>query len=278
MARGPVYDNAVRLLAAADLAAICAWLGIEADAEFVSASEALPAVTHYADLITRVGPGRLAHVEFVRRPTADLPYRMLEYRARIMRREPGVSVSQYVVLLGEGSTDERMVDDHGMALDFTVVRLRDHDPAAFLTSASLAPLAVLARPGPASTRTAAFRTALSLIAAVPEPGRRHDLLETAAVLAAIHLDAVTIEQITEEVRMPFALEGTVAGNQIAARAEARGEARGQASVLAALLRRRFGADPRLDDVADDVAARLARLPHDQALDAVLTATDLADLL
>jgi hypothetical protein len=49
-------------------------------------------------------------------------------------------------------------------------------------------------------------------------------------------------------------------------------------VLAALLRRRFGADPRLDDVIDGITARLARLPNDEALDAVLTATDPADLL
>ena len=70
MTRGPVYDNAVRLLASTDLVALCHWLGIDATAESIRVSEALPAATLYADLLVRAGPGRLEHVEFVRAPPA----------------------------------------------------------------------------------------------------------------------------------------------------------------------------------------------------------------
>ena len=77
--------------------------------------------------------------------------------------------------------------------------------------------------------------------------------------------------------MPITLEGTVAGNIIAAAAEARGEARGRvaerARTMTALLHRSFGDDPRIDDLAH----ALARLPHEQALDTALTATTLDDL-
>jgi len=116
-----------------------------------------------------------------------------------------------------------------------------------------------------------------VIATVPDPARRQELAGTAAVLAGIHLDALTIEQISQEARMSFTLEDTVAGRQLVARGEARGEARGrahgQADLLAALLRRTFGDDPRIPDLA----THLARRPHAEALDAVLGATTLDDL-
>jgi hypothetical protein len=73
--------------------------------------------------------------------------------------------------------------------------------------------------------------------------------------------------------MPITLEGTVGGRSLEARGEARGEARASRSLLAALLRRTFGSDPRLDDVT----ARLAELPHAEAVDAVLSAASLDEL-
>ncbi|HEX2807874.1 MAG TPA: hypothetical protein VHN80_17070 [Kineosporiaceae bacterium] len=126
-----------------------------------------------------------------------------------------------------------------------------------------------------------LRAALAVIATVSDPHHRHDLAQTAAVLAGIHLDPVTIEMITQEANMPITLEGTVAGRHIAATAEARGRAIGEAEgqaigtaqMLAAILRRSFGHDPRIEAIATHLAA----LPHDQALDTALTATTLDDL-
>jgi len=277
MTRGPVYDNAVRLLASTDLVALCHWLGIDATAESIRVSEALPAATLYADLLVRAGPGRLEHVEFVRAPTGDLLDRMLEYRARILRREPGSLIRQHVLVLAEGRVP-RALTDRLTPLDVHITYLRDENPATFLADPSLAPLATLARPAPGRHRTDLLRQALTVIATVPDPARRQELAGTAAVLAGIHLDALTIEQISQEARMSFTLEDTVAGRQLVARGEARGEARGrahgQADLLAALLRRTFSDDPRIPDLA----ARLARRPHGEALDAVLGATTLDDLL
>lgn len=63
--------------------------------------------------------------------------------------------------------------------------------------------------------------------------------------------------------MPISLEGTLAGRTI----EARAEARVQTGMLTALLRRAHGQDPRIPALA----ARLAALPQDEAIDLALTA-------
>ncbi|MBK8078280.1 MAG: hypothetical protein IPK24_22725 [Kineosporiaceae bacterium] len=55
-APGPIYDNALRYLAASELAPLCGWLGIAPLGENIRVSEALAAVTRYADLLISTGP------------------------------------------------------------------------------------------------------------------------------------------------------------------------------------------------------------------------------
>jgi hypothetical protein len=270
MTHGPAYDNALRHLAAADLAAVCRWLGIAVTPDCVRLSEALPAATQYADLVAQVDADRLAHVEFVRRPTSDLPQRMLEYRARIMGREPGRVLTQHVVLLAEGRVAARYVNGEEFAMRLHVTYLREQDPAELLADAALAPLAVLARSPSARARASTLREAFEVLARVTDPGRRQDLAGVASVLAAIHLDAATIELSGKEAGMPISLEGTVGGRSL----EARAEARTTIHLLTSLLDRSFGPDPR----NGGLATRLAELPHDTAVDAVLSAGSLAELL
>jgi predicted transposase YdaD len=237
----------------------------------------LPAFPLWADLIARLDPHRQAHVEFVHTPARDLLDRMLEYRARILRRDPGQTLDQHILVLADGQVPDRLTDGGRYPFDVTVTYLRDHDPTVFLADPTLAPLAVLARPSSDRPRTTTLREALALITEVSDPKRRHALAETALVLAGIRLDRDTIETITQEARMSFTLAETLAGRQIAAEAQARGQARGtvlgRATVLAALLRRTFGDDDRIEAIATD----LAQLPHDEALDLALTAKNLDDL-
>ena len=108
-APGPIYDNALRYLAASELAALCGWLGIDTHGENIRVSEALAAVTRYADLLISTAPD-LVHVEFVRRVTPDLPLGMLDYRARIMMAWPGTSLTQILVVLADGHVPEHLHD------------------------------------------------------------------------------------------------------------------------------------------------------------------------
>ena len=72
---GPVYDSAVRGVMAGDPVAACRLLNIPITTpsgvpQILPTS--FPIATKSADLLLRVGPGRLAHVEYVRRATTDL--------------------------------------------------------------------------------------------------------------------------------------------------------------------------------------------------------------
>jgi hypothetical protein len=70
----------MRALMEGDPAAACRLLGVRAEGVPVVLPSVFP--THHldVDLLLRVGPGRLAHVEYVRRASGDLVMRMLGYR------------------------------------------------------------------------------------------------------------------------------------------------------------------------------------------------------
>ena len=278
---GPVYDNALRQLAAGELVGLCHWLGIAADAGSVRLSESLPAATQYPDLLVSVGPGRLVQVEFERRPRSDLPLRLLEYRARIMRRNPGCSLGQHVVVLAGGQVSTELRDGDHFFCRTSVTYLRDHDPDELLTDVSVAPLASLGRVAPPRGRAQVLRSALEMIGARAAPDRVSDLAAVAIVLAGIHLDPDTIEQARKEAGMPISLEGTVAGRILRQRAEARGRVEGEArgrvegevAVIERLLTSRFGIDRR----TAAVARRLVGRHGESAVDLVLSASTLADV-
>jgi predicted transposase YdaD len=282
---GPVYDNALRQLATGELVGLCRWLGIAADADSVRLSESLPAATQYADLLVSVGPGRLMQVEFERRPRPELPLRLLEYRARIMRRNPGSSLGQHVVVLAGGHVATELRDGEDLYARTTVTYLRDHDPDELLSDLSVAPLASLGRVRRPAGREQVLRSALELIGAQAAPERVGDLAAVAIVLAGIHLDPDTIERARREAGMPISLEGTVAGRILRQRAEAEGEARGrvegealgrvegEAAVVERLLANRFGADERTGAIARQLVERHG----ETAVDLVLSASTLDDL-
>ncbi len=272
-APGPIYDNALRYLAASELAALCGWLGIDTHGENIRVSEALAAVTRYADLLISTGPD-LVHVEFVRRVTPDLPLRMLDYRARIMMAWPGTSLTQILVVLADGNIAEHLHDQHALHHHTHVTYLRDADPTTLLSNPALAPLATLARATDTTERTDLLRRALIVIRDHAPPERRDDLASTALVLAAIRLDPDTIDSARKEADMPISLEGTLAGDIIAQRAHTAGRTEGEVTTLITLLTTRFGDDPRVPD--------LARILHTRAglgtIPRILAAATLDDLL
>ncbi|MBK6872087.1 MAG: hypothetical protein IPJ14_15665 [Kineosporiaceae bacterium] len=277
---GPIHDNALRQLAADELLALCRWLGIPADPGAVRIGEAFPSTTRYADLLVGCGPGRLAQVEFVRRPTRELPWRLLEYRARIMRLEPECRLSQHIVVLAGGRVQAELSDGSEVWTRFHVTYLREQDPAELLADPALAPLAPLARVQRGTSRPQLLRQALQTIRSAPED-RVRGLAALAIVLAAIHLDPDTIETARRETAMPISLEGTVAGRILEQRAEARGRTEGEAhgrtqGEIAAVIRvlnARFGSDPRVEALA----RRLVGRAGERAIDIALAAAQLDDL-
>ena len=155
---GPVYDTVVRGLFEGDLAGGCRLLGIPVVGEPVALSGEFPMRKRAVDLVARVGPRRLLHVEYVTAVSWRLVPKMLLYRGLIMSRHKFHHVTQYVVVLGRGTV--RGHDDYAVnefRLNLHPFYLRDADPEQFLNDAHFAPLAILRRAGPAERDELATR-------------------------------------------------------------------------------------------------------------------------
>jgi len=255
---GPRYDRMMRrIVEEGSFLGFCRWLQVpvEGTPQFVSGS--FPSETLYTDLLARVGPGRLLHLEYMVRPDADVPVRMLGYRAQIMRRNPGMQVTQIAVVLGEGNLGDLVDPATGFRLGLRAIMVRDADPQVLLADPGLAPLAVLTRGSP-QRRCHHLAQALLLIRSEP-PRRRSALVEASLELARIVLDRPTIDLIRKETGMTveetadFYSESDWAKVlQDRGRAQGRQEGRqeGRARVLLALLRTRFGQHPDLPALAE----------------------------
>jgi hypothetical protein len=237
------------------------------------------------------------HVEYETSPGPDLARRILEYRARIMKHYPDAQFTQYVIVLGNGLV--RGHDDlerFGFALDLRVIYLRERDPAEFLTSPELAPLAVLAR-GSGAVREQSLAAAFRLLKNSSHP-RVIDLRLSAEMLAGIRLDRPTIDRIARECGMDISdirpmveyFRDTEWSQELLRESEEKvrqqgleqgqqqgleqGLERGRERMLVALLRTRFGDDVQVQEAAH----HLASWPEGAAIEAITEAVDPQSLL
>lgn len=273
---GPVYDDAMKILADDDLGAFLSVVGVSGAAERLNVE--LAASTMKADLLART-PAGIVHVEFIKDAAPDLDLRMVDYRLRLRRQHRATPIAQYVLALRDIAVPERYadVDDGALSCTWTVVRLGEQDPAALLGSPTTAAIAALAG-GTLAHRAALLTAAAELITARTDPDRGNILLGAAATLASIVLPRATIVTALKEATMPVPVRDTPLGRELYeeglydGRQEGKQERRKAMLRLTALmLRRTFGDDPRIDAIAAGLAAladeeRDARLAAASSLD------------
>jgi hypothetical protein len=274
--RGPVYDDAMKILADDDLGALLSVFGISGGVQRLNVE--LAASTMKADLLAQT-PGGIVHVEFVKDATPDLELRMVDYRLRLRRRHRVTPIAQYVLVLRDILVPERYDDVDGgrLSCSWTVVRLPELDPVVLLGSPTTAALASLAR-GSSVQRSAVLTAAAELITADTDPDRRDVLMGAAATLASIVLPGHTIITALKEATMPVPVRDTPLGRELYEEGRQEGRQEGDRQAVLRLtrlmLRRRFGdGDPRVDAIA----ARLATLPDEERLTRLISATSLEEL-
>ena len=272
--RGPVYDDAMKILAADDLDALLWLVGVRGHGARELNVEL--AGSRRVDLLATT-PGGLVHVEFVKDRAPDLDVRMVEYWARIRRRDRDTPLRQFVLVLGDDiDAPERCVDDGRELLAWSVVRIADLDPAPLLRSPTTAAVAALARGTPAQ-RLRVLVAAAELITRT-DPDRARTLLEAAVTLSSIVLARPIIDTALKEAAMPILIRDTPLGRELVEEGRQEGRQEGERHAVLRLtrllLRQRFGDDPRIDAIAD----RLAELPDEERLTRIATATDLTALV
>ncbi len=278
---GPIYDDAMKILADDDLDAVLSLVGVGAGA--LEMDTELPGSAMRVDVLAR-SPRGIVHVEFVKDPAPSLDLRMMTYRLRIRSQDTNrdTPIAQYVLVLGDDiAVPDRYhdVDAEPPVFSWSVVRLADLDPAPLLANPTTAALAALARGTPAE-RAAVFTAAARLIGGTV-PDRTRTLLEAATTLASIVLPAAIIDTALKEASMPVLIRDTPLGREIyqeglaEGRQEGRQEGERQAVLRLThlLLTQRFGDDPQ----AAAVAERLAELPDADRLTRIAAATSLNDL-
>ncbi|MGH3916347.1 MAG: hypothetical protein ACRDTC_23500 [Pseudonocardiaceae bacterium] len=269
---GPVYDDAMKILADDDLDALLSVVGVSGGAERLNVE--LAASTMKADLLART-PAGIVHVEFVKDPAPDLELRMVEYRLRLRRRHRGTPITQYVLALRDIPVPDRYNDVDGgqLSCTWTVVRLHEMDPAALLASPTTAAIATLACGTPAQ-RTSVLTAAAERITAHTEPDRRDVLIGAAATLASIVLPGHTIVTALKEATMPVPVRDTPLGRELYEAGRQEGDRQAVLRLTRLMLRRRFGGD---DPRVDAIAAQLADLPDEERITRLTSATSLDDL-
>lgn len=283
--RGPVYDDAMKVLAEDDPAALLRVLPPTAelaeDGPMQSLDRELAGSAVRTDLLVRLSQS-LVHGEYVKDPTDDLALRMVDYRLRIRRRHREVRVVQFVLVLRRGfAVPDRYDDPDGsLSARWAVVQVAGLDRHRLLAAPTTAALAALVD-GSLEERAAALTAAADVIAALDGPRRRR-VVDAAATLSSIHLPPPIIESALQEAAMPVPIrelplaralldEGREQGR---VEGEALGEHRAAVRMTSLLLRRRFGDDARIETVAEALAA----LPDERRLDLIASATRLDDLL
>jgi predicted transposase YdaD len=200
----------------------------------------------------------LVNLEMETNMGPDMPWRLMDYRARLRRLDEfrDRPLYQHVLVLNAGSppgqprsttpTGRVTVSDGEASLNYHVHLFRNFNPEPLLADPVTAVFAPLAR-ATAQQRPDLLRRAVRAIAASDEPEReRRTLLECVAVLAALRISDPTIITTTiKEGDMPVDISESSIVKLYVREAEARGiavgEARGRAEGrLRGMLELRFG--------------------------------------
>ncbi len=209
--------------------------------------------TRKVDLLARVGPAQLMHVEYARRATSDL-----------VPRDAGLPGPDYEAVsetsskpahrgAGEGTVDGH--DDfaeNDFAVNLRLLYLRDADPDRFVPEVNFAPLAMLHRGDPVELEQVAAGVVGEILARGGD--RIGDFLECVSVLALIASDPRIVEKIIEEAEMAVETVETVAAFYRDTRFGRKLRAEAHEELLAALLVERFGEHPEVAGVAHRLAS------------------------
>jgi predicted transposase/invertase (TIGR01784 family) len=211
-----------------------------------------------ADSLILLGSDRvILHIEFQTEPDPTMPFRMADYRIRLLRRFPGREIRQIVIYLNPTGSElvyQTVYESPGIRAEFEVIRLWEQPTELFLESTGLLPLAVLTKtPDKAQT----LRQVAAKVDAIPEKRVQSNVAASAGILAGLLLERDFINQVLrrdimqqsviyQEWKEEFLKEGRQEGEQT-------GILKGEQALILRQLTRRIG------DVAPEMRSQVQAL-------------------
>ncbi|MDF5732547.1 MAG: Rpn family recombination-promoting nuclease/putative transposase [Rhizonema sp. PD38] len=128
------------------------------------------------------------HIEFQTLPKNNIPFRVLDYRVRMYRKDPTKPMRQVVIYLKQ--TGSQLVYQTSFTMErtrheFDVIRLWEQPASLFLQYPGLLPFATLGQTAnPAET----LRQATEIVDRIEDPAIQANLTAAAAILAGLRLE------------------------------------------------------------------------------------------
>ena len=191
-----MYDDTCRFLAEHFSADFASWLLGEA----VTMTELQPSELSLdpirADaLILLESDESVLHIEFQTLPKNNIPFRVLDYRVRMYRKNPTKSMRQVVIYLKQTGSELAYQTSFTMERtrhEFDVIRLWEQPASIFLQYPGLIPFAVLGQSGDAEET---LRQAAQRVDQIADPTMQANLMAAAAILAGLKLEDEVVYRV-----------------------------------------------------------------------------------
>jgi predicted transposase/invertase (TIGR01784 family) len=228
-----MYDDTCRYLAEHFSADFASWLlGKSVTMTELKPSELSLDPIRADALILLESDESVLHIEFQTLPKNNIPFRVLDYRVRMYRKDPTKPMRQVVIYLKQ--TTSELVYQTSFTMErtrheFDVIRLWEQPASLFLQYPGLLPFATLGQTAnPAET----LRQVTKIADQIEDPAIQANLIAASAILAGLRLEQDVIYSLVRRDIM----QESVIYRSIQEEAEARAEARKQREIANNLLR------------------------------------------
>ncbi|MEN9565000.1 MAG: hypothetical protein RLZZ69_196 [Cyanobacteriota bacterium] len=135
------------------------------------------------------------HIEFQTLPKDNIPFRILDYRVRMYRKDPTKPMQQVVIYLKQTASERVFQTSFTMERtrhEFDVIRLWEQPATLFLQYPGLIPFAVL---GQSADAEETLRQASQRVDQITDPQSKANLMAASGILAGLKLEDEVVYRI-----------------------------------------------------------------------------------
>lgn len=146
-------------------------------------------------LILLQGDDEILHIEFQVDPKKVVPFRLADYRLRLHRKLPQLTIRQIVIYLRQTNSPRVYQDTFeiaGMRAEFEIIRIWEVPAEELLKFRGLLPFAAL---GKTDDPEQTLRDSVQAMKLIPDENQLHEALGAAYILSGLRLKPEVISQI-----------------------------------------------------------------------------------